>query len=305
MNDNNNPETLKYKLPNERGITRRKISNENELPDWFNKKNYHESGNFSALDWYKELNTRSLYYSIADVFSDVDVFYNSGTERDYRTRVSYFGTRTIPCDEKKELINFAVNTCEYVCIEKSEVVFTSIISNDKFFNNILSPKEPVFNLGLTVCYKDSFEFNLLTPDNILIELYLKEYGKSIVDDEFISWLLNQRKDMISKVNLVRSPFEKQVITKKFKVMRLTDKKIYGYYECGLLPFLDLHQWSLINNIKICHDLLGRSILPIPAKDTGISRIEENTITKAENIIPIIEVLWNQITFDGKTVKGKH
>ena len=274
-NLNEQPEIVDLTPTDKPDSTREIINRRDLLPDWFNKKNYHRPEELKAKEWYTELNLRALFYSTAKLqISDLP------TERDWRSRQLFFGSQEIIGNHKEILLEIAANQFKNECVKfNNEIVFNGLITNNVNYSDAINSEFYSFKQKSTALYKA----NLLTPDNCLIE-------------DFKLWLSEQRKSELAPLKGTRTPLSKQVITPKHKIQRLDKDQLYGLYECGLLPFLDLHQWSLLNNVRITQDVYGEAILPTQV-DKGSSRIGENTITKAENIVTIIEVLWNQIQHD--------
>lgn len=212
--------------------------------------------------------------------------------------MSHFGITTIPERQKIELINYAQKMCNSSIMINEEIVFTGSVSNHKsFVKHIGFLREPFCRINWKARFKDSFDVNILTPDKCLIKYYSKKITSIAGVDDFKKWLSERREEKIAELDGSITPLKKHVISDKFQIKEFTAAKLRGLYGCGLIPYLDLKQWSLIKNFQIRHHVYEDSVKPVPSMDSASSNIGMITIPKDENILAIIEVMWNQIQME--------
>ena len=300
------PETIHLDIEQKNeDLKRTTISKIQELPQWFNKENYDFSESLSAESWFTELNSRAFFYSMTEPYRNINYSKNPVTSRNQHTLKAHFGKKPINQDHKNKLINFVdthIDNSEKINAE--DIIFTGEISNIEDLKKIDPLKTPItygFNIEILPAEisPNKYQVNLLTPDTCLIENFkkwaLKQHLEENSIENFKHWLIKKRKDLIIEIYGTRAPLKKQIITPKYKIPYFGKSKLNGFYRCALLPYLDLHQWALLNNAKINQDVYGETIFPhLEPADIGSSRLGENTIPKAENVISIIEVLWNQL-----------
>ena len=280
--NSNDPEYLEIPQPDDGGIPRRDIKSVKKLPKWFDLNNYRDAGLLSASDWYNELNIRAMYYSLVDIYEDIDWSHNLPSSKDLNTKKHFFGSRDVYTEELNELYDYAANNIDCY-INKNGKYFSGLITKSDDIEKLIN-KEPLMTLDMSAVFKT----NLLTPDTNLIA-------------QFKIWLINERNKLATeirenkngKTEAKRSTQFNQVITNGNKILQLNKRTFISWHTCGLLPFIDLHQWALTNNFKIEQDVYSEAVL-LNKADSGSSRIGDSTYSKANFVMQYIELLWNQL-----------
>jgi len=245
------------------------IKDLNEIK-WFDINNYSSVPTFDDHNWLIELQCRDQYY---------------GCPFTGPVKGSLFSTV-----HEKEFLRRARNRNAYrygdvAKWESNELLFTRPASTGDYWSNM----ECVFpsyddlpirripngaNINQFESFKVPYWVDLTVPDKILMmtfESILKNVRRKIADEGWESIV---------------------PLDTKGRVPLFTEPDFCAWANCGLLPYLDLIQWSLLTGEKISTDAIGMAIHGMPGQGR---KIRETTRDEhANNAWKYLETLNNQV-----------
>lgn len=215
---------------------KKRVSTFSALPKWFDKKNYLSAYKLSKEQWFYELWLRRFYYQTPVT----GIFHEQGRE-------SYFGSRRflkhVSQDAEKSIKNYS----DCSVLECEELVFTGLLTSGKYFKS-LKLRRPDFLMPLKQLSREDIIKGRVRHDRAVLEINLQS-PDSVLNREFENWLKVKREENLSSVayrDLVESDGRR-----KGEITNIDlEKELLARANSGLLPYLDLHQWACLKNVKI-------------------------------------------------------
>lgn len=278
MDENKNPLTIAVENSDE--YKRQRIKDKSDLPDWFKIENYDNANELTLTDWFNELAFRAEFYSMPlNNELDIPVLYYEDKNNPLKdvSRKRFFGTSFENDDSFYEVKQVMRNNKGYVKEFEGDLIFTGLVSQVKDYprNNIGMIETQI---PLVHDLKKDFVVNLLCPDAVILE-------------HFKVWLKNERSIGCEE------PYYGQLKNTK-TIAKITEAKTQSWVRFGLLPFLDLHQWSLIQHFKIEQSVYVDSIF-VEAPNQGESIVDMKAFQKttqglATSILSDLKTLGQQL-----------
>ena len=297
----------------------------NQLPKWFNNDNYKGVYNLSLIDWFFELSVRNTFYK-----APISLSLGYKTPKPIRLRTQYpiDGLRFQDEHEADEEVRFIDKSyfgrCTYVpvrisqkCLDYSkhykdcsiescgEIVLNKPATSGQFYKSCnfitLQQKSAVTEIkfdpnirDLTHRYDDFFNnarMKLRSGRHILtINLYAPD--KKIMND-FTKWLDAQRERDKSSSLAYKASMGKN--RSKGKIPVVSENTLHSWFSCGLLPYLDLYQWALLNRKHITYPVYGEAIFGSDKfRGDKAGAIKDTTIKHAKNVTNILNKLSQQL-----------
>jgi len=261
---------------------KKKKSKFSKLPKWFNRKNYRLVNRLSKEEWFYELWLRRLYYQTPIT----GVFYEKNLE-------SYFGARKFIEHSSKAAIADIDNYDDCSVCENSELVFTGLLTQGLYFKK-LKPKRPDFLLPLKQLSREDIIKGRIRHDRAVLEVNLLS-ADSVLVCEFEKWLKLRRQEMSNTVN---ASFLQKDGRNKGEIVNIHLKKeLQARADSGLLPYLDLYQWSCLTGAKIKQKDYAEAVLSSPYHSKGdFAESFKNTTKKshAANVSDFLIKLEKQL-----------
>ncbi len=253
-----------------------------ELPSWFNIENYNKLSQLSSKEWYLELKYRNYYYSAPFtsqlVNVDREVFFSRG-----------HGEKIAPQKEAPE----SVTKFEDVSIfENGELIFISPISKGSYFKTLEFDRGkdwmPVRDLTGKMSMRELEEMTSVSKNRILVADI--SAPDDVLEMNFKAWLKSIRKKLAADP-LTDCAFP---ANNKSKIPLLAETKFRFWVDCGLLPYCDLYQWSLLTGVKITKTLFGEAVFPGSNGGNKAQRIKDTTVKNAQNVYWDLHTLSSQV-----------
>ena len=223
------------------------ITDERRIPIWFNLNNYSLSKDFNAYEWYIQISFRLYCRALIETIID-----NKNSNKNNETNIK------IP-EEVTHVWNNPI-----IDFENNPKFMEVIMDGDI---NELNTNTPVHTLGAHILSRyelQQINENIDRNNNLNEELYFRD--GELKDFYFISLNLSLPKKLIKEQvdslidRLYKDRTDVNDIGKKNKNKKIRRSANYEtWFEYGILPYMDLKLWELVEGKKISLKLMAEKI----------------------------------------------
>jgi len=210
-----------------------------DFPRWFDLKNYDNAENLTLRQWVAELHVRLEYYSTPHTGK----LNSLGVSNDFGQSNKIFSAQELQLYEIFKagyLIDVASSVDEDI-VFKGLVNDSSVVKECGFqitgtqgssVRELMTSANGHYK-GVLGNFRTLLEIDLATPDKLL-------------EREFKSWLKSHRSEFANELGR-HIP---SLTEKSGRIKEISDATMKNWFECQLLPYLDLKQWFLLNAVPL-------------------------------------------------------
>ncbi len=251
-------------------MKKRKIEDVKDLPEWFDIKKYAKARTLDAKGWFNQLIVRRagmpdkyiIQLEQGDCFYARDPALKVEFDRWYQQHVSIIRKMGIVTEKETEELNYFKKFAEASATQKN-VHLTSLFEIYWAAKKIPEDKVELFNNHTIPLPRSSMP---ATRAKMFKESFLSHSTNSPkTTDVFFTVNLNCPDDII--LSEMKNELEKirQNLAVRKEKKKISPFNFYKWAEFGVLPYYDLTEWALQNDIKIPNKVLAQAIFQDASK----------------------------------------